>query len=108
MERLVPKGARVRVSRDIAIHGLSSWRAPFTGSFKTTIPAGTILIATSGQLAGSPGFSAVPEEYDRLEARLVPDETRRAEKYSGYYFVFLASDIGDTPELLPWSPAASV
>jgi hypothetical protein len=43
----------------------------------------------------------VPEEYEQLEPRLVPDETRVADKYSGYYFVFLASDIGNAVELLP-------
>lgn len=43
----------------------------------------------------------VPEDHEHLEPRLVPDVTRLAEKYSGYYFVFLASDIGNTVELLP-------
>jgi hypothetical protein len=77
------------------------WRAPFTGDFKTTIPAGTILVADNGQHAGAPGFGVVPEDYEQLEAHLVPDDIRLAEKYDGYYFVFLASDIGDTLELLP-------
>jgi hypothetical protein len=43
----------------------------------------------------------VPEDYEQLKPRLLPDDTRLAEKYSGYYFVLLASDIGDTIELLP-------
>jgi hypothetical protein len=100
MEKLVPKGARFRVIRDLDTHGLSTWRAPFTGDFKTTIPAGTILVADNGQREGAPGFSVVPEDYEQLETRLVPDETRLAEKYGGYYFVLLASDIGNTFELV--------
>jgi hypothetical protein len=101
MKRLVPQGARFRVTRDLRTHGLSTWRAPFTGDFETTIPAGTILVAENGQREGAPGFSVVPEHYEQLEARLVPDETRLAEKYSGYYFVFLASDVGDALETMP-------
>ncbi|MGD0196893.1 MAG: hypothetical protein ABSC56_03135 [Solirubrobacteraceae bacterium] len=47
----------------------------------------------------------MPERYHELEASLVPDETRSAEKYSGYYFVFLAADIGKTLRRLgPASP----
>jgi hypothetical protein len=100
MQQLVPKGARIRVVRDFPTHGLSTWRAPFTGSFETIIPAGTILVADNGQREGFPGFGVVPEDYERLEASLVPDDTRLADKYSGYYFVFLATDLGDTIEML--------
>jgi hypothetical protein len=98
---LVRKGARFRVTRDLRRVGGSTWRAPFTGDFEATIPAGTILVADYGQREGAPGFAVVPEEYGQLEAQLVPDETRLAEKYSGYYFVFRTSDIGDALEPLP-------
>ena len=101
MERLVPQGARFRVTRDLRTHGLSTWRAPFTGDFETTIPAGTVVVAENGQRNGATGFRVVPEAYKQLEAELVPNETRLAEKYSGYYFVFLPSDVGDALELMP-------
>lgn len=100
MQRLVPPGARFRVVRDLRVHGLSTWRAPFTGDFETTIPAGIILVAENGQRDGAPGFSVVPDDYEQLEAELVPEDTRLADKYSGYYFVFLASDVGDALELI--------
>jgi hypothetical protein len=82
------------------VAGLSTWRAPFTGDFQTTIPQGTVLVSDSGQREGAPGFSVVPEDYERLEPQLVPDDTRLAEKYGGYYFVFLATDVGDALELI--------
>lgn len=100
MERLVPPGARLRVTRELRTHGLSTWHAPFTGDFETTIPVGTILVTENGQRDGAPGFSAVLEDYERLGAELVPDGMRLAERYSGYYFVFLASDVGDGLELM--------
>lgn len=60
MKGLVPKGARLRLTRDLSTHGLSTWRAPFTGSFETTIPAGTILVADNGQREGAPGLAWCP------------------------------------------------
>jgi hypothetical protein len=44
----------------------------------------------------------VPERYRELEPELVPEETRLAAKYGGYYFVFLLTDIG--PTLKPLLP----
>jgi hypothetical protein len=99
-DRIV-QGARFRATRDLAVTGLSSWEAPFTGDFQTVIPAGTVLVADYGQVEGAEGFGVVPEDYAQLEPKLVPEGIRLADKYSGYYFVFLAAEVGDALQPLP-------
>ena len=83
-------------TRGVATSGLTTWRAPFTGSFTTLIPEGTVLVADHDAVASAPGFSVLPKRYAEIEAALVPEEDRANPKYSGYYFVFLDSDIGDS------------
>jgi hypothetical protein len=97
----IVEGARFRATRNLAVTGLSSWETPFTGDFQTVIPAGTILVADYGQMDGAEGFGVVPEDYAQLEPKLVPEGTRLADKYSGYYFVFLATEVGDALQPLP-------
>jgi hypothetical protein len=97
----VRQGDRFEATRDIKKHGLSQWRAPFTGSFETTIPKGTVLVADYDHVKGARGFSCVPERYAELEPVLVPDDTRLADTYNGYHFVFLLSDIDDDLRRLP-------
>lgn len=91
----VKKGNRFSVAKDIDATGLTVWGAPYTGSFKCTLPAGTILVADHDQVPTAEGFGVVPEKYKEMEKQLVPESDRNQRKYSGYYFVFLKSDIGD-------------
>lgn len=91
---LVQKGDRFSVAKDLEITGLTVWGAPYTGSFKCTLPAGTILVADHGQVPTAEGFGVVPEDYKEMEKQLVPESDRNQRKYSGYYFVFLNKDIG--------------
>jgi hypothetical protein len=87
-------GDRFVATADIAISGLSHWKAPFTGDFETVIPEGTVLVAPHDAFAEAEGFYCVPEQCDDLEAVLVPEADRLDPKYDGYSFVFLESDIG--------------
>ena len=82
-------------TRDVPTSALTSWRAPATFGFDTVIPQGTVLVADYDAVPGAPAFACVPERYDELEERLVPEEDRRHPKYSGYYFVLDLADIGD-------------
>lgn len=90
---------RFITAKDIEIHGLTTWAAPFTGGFKCVIPKGTTIIAYDQQVPGAEGFAAIPENYEELESLLVPESDRSHYKYTGYYFVFPRKDIGD--KLIP-------
>jgi hypothetical protein len=90
----VRAGDRFVATSDIATSGLSHSLAPFTGGFETVIPAGTVLVAPSDALEEAEGFYCVPEQYEAMEAALVPEADRRHPKYAGYSFVFLETDIG--------------
>ncbi len=82
-------------TRDLHATGLTSWGAPYTGSFGCVIPKGTVLIALSEQVSEATGFGVIPERYKELESMLVPESDRAHKKYGGYYFVFSVDDIGD-------------
>ena len=83
----VRHGDRFETTEDLAKQGL--WgKAPFAGDFQTVIPAGTVLVAAHDRIPTARGFACRPERYEGLEAVLVPAETRRADKYRDYYFVF--------------------
>lgn len=92
----VGAGDRFATTREVATSGLTTWRAPFTGDFAAIIPEGTVLVADHDAAASTPGFSVLPERYAEIEATLVPEEDRANPKYSGYYFVFVDSDVGDS------------
>ena len=90
----IKKGDRFTVINDIKVNGLTVWGAPYTGGFECTLPKGTVLVAPDKQVKGAKGFSVVPENYKEMESILVPKKDRENQKYGGYYFVFLNSDIG--------------
>ena len=98
--RLIQEGDRFIVTQDLSTDGLSTWAAPFTGSFKCVIPKGTVMIA-SEQVPGALGFCAIPENYHDLEPQVVPQADRSHRKYTGYYFVFLTQAIGNTLAVHP-------
>lgn len=92
----VKKGDKFITQKTIETDGLTSWAAPYTGSFRCTLPKETIVVAIHDQVEGAKGFGVVPEKYDELESQLVPESDRTHKKYSGYSFVFLSENIGDT------------
>jgi hypothetical protein len=89
----VREGQRFVLTEDHLVKGLTHWRAPFTGGFDATAPAGTVVVARE-QHPTAPGFYAVPEDYEKLEKILVPIEEREHGKYDGYDLVFVANEIG--------------
>lgn len=92
----VKQGDRFEVLQDLDVSGLTHWRAPFTGDFRCTLRSGTILIADIDPIADAPGFHCVPQDYRKLQRKLVPWRERWRPFYAGYSFVFLKSDIGVT------------
>jgi hypothetical protein len=91
---LVAKGDRFRIREPYTATVLIVARAPaHTQSVESELPAGTIVVANQPQLEAT-GFSARPEDYERLERILVPEPLRTSGKYHSYYLVFRFSDIG--------------
>ncbi|MGO9753403.1 MAG: hypothetical protein ACLP8S_18470 [Solirubrobacteraceae bacterium] len=97
----VRAGERFRAKADIEVAVMTHWRAPFTGGDSAVLPAGTVVVASHDQLPSVPGFSCVPEDYDELERKVVPEEDRSAGKYGGYSLSFVLDDIGPKLEPLP-------
>ncbi|MEJ7575942.1 MAG: hypothetical protein WKF74_02935 [Pyrinomonadaceae bacterium] len=97
-DELIREGEKFVVAKDTKIHGLTSWKAPCTGSFECVIPSGVVMVAYD-QVPGAEGFCAVPERYEEMERFLVPASDTSHPKYAGYYFVFLRENVGD--ELIP-------
>lgn len=96
MDTNVPhQGDRLTVAEDVPALGVTQWRAPFTGGFECVVPAGTVLLVLGAQ-AEAEAFPCRPEDYERLEQLLVPEEVRTSEKYDGYYLLFKKRDIGST------------
>jgi hypothetical protein len=89
----VREGHRFVVTADLVKQGL--WgKPPVAGEFQTVIPAGTVLVVQHDRNPRARGFACKPERYHELEAVLVPEVTRRADRYGGYYFVFRTTDNG--------------
>lgn len=85
MEKVV-EGDRFVVLRDVTVKGLTHWNAPATFGFEATIPKGTVMVAYHDGAEDAEGFGCVPERYAEMEAALVPEEDRLADKYGGYSF----------------------
>lgn len=94
VEPHVYQGDKFSVVKDIKVHGLIIWGAPYTGGFECILPARTVLVAENDAVPWAEGFAVVPVDYNELEKQLVPESDRTAKKYGGYHFSFLKSDIG--------------
>ena len=94
-KEIVNKGAKFITTRDLEKICLTHWRAPFTGGFECTIPAGTILISFYDQVEHPATLGLIPENYEEFERSYVSETYRFDPKYQGYSFVFTTNDIGD-------------
>jgi hypothetical protein len=96
----VHKGDVIRCREDITTHGLIHCKAPCTGSFPCTIPAGTVLVVDLDPPHGATGFCCLPRDYDDFEAKHVPSSDLTDPKYDGYSFVLELQDIGKRLEVI--------
>lgn len=94
------QGDRLVVIKAFPALGVTQWRAPFTGGFECVVPAGSLLVVLSAHTAAE-GFACKPEDYERLETLLVPQEDRTSENYDGYYLVLNKSDVGEKLQRVP-------
>jgi hypothetical protein len=81
------------VTSDMAVRGLTHWRAPFTDGFKCILPAGTRVQVTRAW-ANTTAAACRPIEYDAMERLLVPSKDRQDPKYDGYTLVLDLEDFG--------------
>jgi hypothetical protein len=100
-EPLVREGQRYRALRDLEVAALTHWRAPFTGGFEVTLPAGEIFIIANDPPASATAVYCTPERYEELHSVFIPEEDRNAETYAGYSLVIDLGVIRQHTELLP-------
>lgn len=93
IEPNVQKGQRFILKKEKRTHGLTSWRAPYTGDFECVIPAGTLIEALHDSVPTAEGFSCKPVEYAKFEIEHVPESDRTSPKYGGYYLVLMKNEI---------------
>ena len=96
----IRKGDKIRCREAVSTHGLIHYKAPFTGGFECTIPAGTILLVDLDPLEGATGFCCLPLDYDAFELKHVPVRERRSKDYAGYSFVLHLADLGGVLEVI--------
>ena len=92
----VRKGQRWEVVREIRVHGLTHWRAPFTGGFDCTLDHGAVLIVNHDPLPKKIAVACTPENYKGLEIVIVPENDREKPKYDGYSLVVHLAEFGDS------------
>jgi hypothetical protein len=84
------------VSRDAESHVQLVHYAPaHTVGVTCVVPAGTVIVALD-QVPGASGFGCYPEDYDRLEKVLIPEQDRESFAYAGFYGLsFRVREIGN-------------
>lgn len=100
---LLPEGTRFPRQGDLyealcdqVVSYLTAWAAPYTGGGEALLLQGErvwIEIAPGDEQAI--GSYALPVEYDKLEARMVPEGERKSAKYGGFYFYFSTRDLNE-------------
>ena len=98
---LVREGQRYRALRDLQVGALTHWRAPFTGGFEVTLPAGEVFVIANDPPASATAAYCTPERYEELHGLFIPAEDRNAETYAGYSLVIDLDVIRQHAELLP-------
>jgi hypothetical protein len=90
----IKKGDQYVVPEQAVRSGLAAMEGLSTKNFECTLPEGTVLVVAEDKLLRSVAFDLVPEEYDRMETRLVPKDVRNTREYRSYYFPFTIDEIG--------------
>jgi hypothetical protein len=97
----IKKGQRYRTRADMEVLFCTSWFAPFTGGGRGNLLAGTVLVIDDDPMPQATGVACVPENYVEVEQYLVPEEDRKAERYSNFYLVLKFERLEEECDLLP-------
>ena len=81
------RGQRFRSLRAVDVSGLVLLAAPATGGFSANFPEGEAVTVEFDPPPHATAISARPDRYSELEALLVPENERLADKYVGYALV---------------------
>jgi hypothetical protein len=98
---LIPEGTRFPQKGDLyestcdqMVQYMTAWAAPYTGSGEALLLKGErIWIETQPVDIKPIGSYALPVDYKKLEARMVPQAERSSFKYGGFYFYFKTVDL---------------
>lgn len=83
---MIKQGQTYRANTNIEITCMTSWRAPYTGGHKRSLPAGEEFIITNDPPEQATAVYADPLNYDKLHKQFVPWTDRiRFLLYTGYY-----------------------
>jgi hypothetical protein len=88
---LFSPGDRLVVTAEHPATVLIHWGAPLTTGVFAELPIGTTLTVTH---SGPSGFGARPDEYERLERILIPEEDLGSESYDGYSVSVSDAEVG--------------
>jgi hypothetical protein len=91
----VRSGDRFRVAREVEPHvGLVGYAPAHSFGVASVVPAGTVIVALD-QVDGASAFNCYPQDYDRMERVLIPEEERESPAYAGFYHLtFPVDEIG--------------
>ena len=97
------KGMKFRSLRELQVHGIVAYGAPYSTGFDGVFPAGEILICD--QRPGPKGMWLVPERYQHFEKFFVPEKDRLNPDYGGYAIGCSFNQVGSDYEIIN-SPSA--
>lgn len=81
---------------DLTVSYLTAWAAPYTGGGEAQLLKGErVWIESAPNDRQAIGSYALPVDYDKLEARMVPEGERKSAKYGGFYFYFSTRDLNE-------------
>jgi len=99
--RFPQKGDLYESLEDQEIEYMTAWAAPYTGGGKGLLLKGGQIWIHSDPAGKKPlGAYALPVEYEKIEARMVPESERSSEKYGGFYFYFKTVELENHFRLL--------
>jgi hypothetical protein len=92
---LVPSGDHFRIAREVESYaGLVGYAPAHSFGVAGVVPAGTVIVALD-RVDGASAFNCYPEDCDRMERVLIPEEERESSAYAGFYHLtFPVDEIG--------------
>jgi hypothetical protein len=99
--RFPRKGDIYEAIKDIDVHYMSAWAAPYTGDGQGILRAGDRVLVYQDPLYREPVVVyAKAIDYARIEERMVPAAVRVDSNYSGFYFCFKTVDLNSLFKLI--------
>lgn len=92
--RFPRRGDIYEASIDLTVHYMTFWALPFTGGGEGILRKGTRLAIRQDPIEPEPlGAYAVPLDYAKVEAELIPANDREDPKYQGFELALDTADL---------------